>query len=293
MMCEDFDRPLTHVVGVPDDGGDTITCLNSNGFLIPNFPNTRGIQGIRSAKMRDDDIILCTYPKSGTHWVLEIIRELLAGEIIEDDVMMDKTFLELGPEERYADLQSPRILNSHLLMKHLPEDVINKNVKVISVLRNPKDVAVSFYNFAKKVPYLEFKGEWKNILRPFFEGKFMYGSWMDYISDWEEVKKTNPDLPVLTLFYEDLKQDQMLEMRRMCEFLGVERTDAFLSRIRDNTTLTAMGTLKSKGDVNRAVFRKGGVGDWKNWFTVAQNEWFDQLYQEKMADCHLQFKYTL
>lgn len=49
----------------------------------------------------------------------------------------------------------------------------------------------------------------------------------------------------------------MREMRRMCEFLGVKRTDDFLSRIRDNTTLTAMGTLKTKGDVTRAVFRKG------------------------------------
>ncbi|XP_071092796.1 sulfotransferase 1A1-like [Haliotis cracherodii] len=121
----------------------------------------------------------------------------------------------------------------------------------------------------------------------------MYGSWMDYVSDWEQVKKRNPDLPVLTLFYEDLKQDQMRGMRRMCEFLGVERTDDFLSRICDNTTLTAMRTLKINAFYDGAVFRKGGVGDWKNWFTVAQNEWFDQLYQENMADCHLQFKYTL
>ncbi|XP_046360199.2 sulfotransferase 1A1-like isoform X2 [Haliotis rufescens] len=281
-----------HVVNVPDDGGDTLTSLNDNGVLIPEFINGPGIQGVRSVKIRDDDIMLCTYPKSGTNWVFEITRELLTGEITQDDIGMDQTFLEYGPEERYADLQSPRILCSHLLMKHLPEDVLNKKIKVISVLRNPKDVAVSFYNFSTTIPCAKYKGQWKNYLNPLFQGKFMYGSWMDYVTDWEQVKKTNPDLPVLTLFYEDIKQDQMREMRRICEFLGVERTDDFLSRVCDNTTITSMRAIKVT-TTEYGVFRKGGVGDWKNWFTVAQNEWFDQLYQEKMADCHLQFKYTL
>ncbi|XP_046575819.1 sulfotransferase 1A1-like isoform X2 [Haliotis rubra] len=144
------------------------------------------------------------------------------------------------------------------------------------------------------IPFAKYKGEFKNFLRPLFQGKFMYESWMDYVLDWELVKKTNPDQPVLTLFYEDIKQDPMREMRRICEFLGVERTDDFLSRVCDNTTMAAMKTHKYTGNDARSIlFRKGGVGDWKNWFTVAQNEWFDKLYQEKMADCPLRFKYSL
>ncbi|XP_067672171.1 sulfotransferase 1A1-like [Haliotis asinina] len=282
-----------HLVDAPDDGGDTLTSLNDNGFLIPNFPDGQGIQGVRSVRIRDDDVLICTFPKSGTHWVWEITRELLTGEITHDDVTMSQTFMEMVPEERYADLPSPRILSSHLRMKHLPDDVLNKKIKVITVLRNPKDTAVSYYTFLKTIPFAKYKGEFKNFLRPLFQGKFMYESWMDYVLDWELVKKTNPDQPVLTLFYEDIKQDQMREMRKICEFLGVERTDDFLSKVCDNTTIAAMRTHKNKGHDRSSVFRKGGVGDWKNWFTVAQNEWFDQFYQEKMADCPLQFKYTL
>ncbi|XP_067672183.1 sulfotransferase 1A2-like [Haliotis asinina] len=282
-----------HLVDAPDDGGDTLTSINDNGFLIPNFPDGQGIEGVRSVRIRDDDVLICTYPKSGTHWVWEITRELLTGEITHDDVTMSQTFMEMGSEERYANLPSPRILNSHLRMKHLPDDVLNKKIKVITVLRNPKDMAVSYYNFSKTIPFAKYKGEWTNFLRPLFQGKFMYESWMDYVLDWELVKKTNPDQPVLTLFYEDIKQDQMREMRKICEFLGVERTDDFLSKVCDNTTIAAMRTHKNKGHDASSVFRKGGVGDWKNWFTVAQNEWFDQFYQEKMADCPLQFKYTL
>ncbi|XP_046575815.1 sulfotransferase 1A3-like [Haliotis rubra] len=280
------------IVEAVDDGGETLTFLSDNSFLIPNFPDGIGIDGVRSVGIRDDDILICSYPQSETHWVFEITRELLAGGIIHDDNTKVQTFMERTSEEELADLSSPRILNTHLLMKHLPDDVCNKKLKVIIVLRNPKDVAVSLYNVIRTLPFANYKGEWKNYVRPFFQGKFAYGSWMDYVLDWEQVKKDNPDLPVLTILYEDIKEDQMREMRRIYEFLDVKRTDDFLSKVCNNTTKAAMRTLK-EDDSGIKVFRKGGVGDWKNWFTVAQNEWFDQLYQEKMADCPLQFKYTL
>ncbi|XP_067664900.1 sulfotransferase 1A1-like [Haliotis asinina] len=281
-----------HLLEAVDDGGDTLTLLNDNGFFLPNFPDGVRISCVRSVRIRDDDILLCTYPKSGTHWAFEITRELLAGEIVEDNKTKVQAFMERTSDEKFADLPSPRFINTHLLMKHLPDDVRKKKIKVIIVLRNPKDVAVSLYNFLKTIPFVNYKGDWKNFVGPYFQGKFMYGSWIDHVLDWEQVKQDNPDLPVLTLFYEDIQEDQMREMRKICEFLGVERTDDFLSKVCKNTTIAAMRTRK-EDDSGIKVFRKGGVGDWKNWFTVAQNEWFDQFYQEKMVDCPLQFKYTL
>ncbi|XP_067664922.1 sulfotransferase 1A1-like [Haliotis asinina] len=281
------------IVEVVDDGGDAATVVSDHGFPLPNFPDGPGIDGVHSVKIRDDDILLITYPKSGTHWVFEIAREILSGKIIDDNVSKGQAFMEMVPEEKYADFPSPRFLISHLLMKHLPDDVRKKKIKIIIVLRNPKDVAVSLYNFLKTIPFINYKGEWKNFVRPFFHGKFIYGSWIDYVLEWEQVKKDNPDLPVLTLLYEDIKEDQMREMRKICEFLGVERTDDFLSKVCDNTTIASMKTRQKKDDSGIQIYRKGGVGDWKNWFTVAQNEWWDQHFQERMADSPLQFKYTL
>ena len=40
--------------------------------------------------------------------------------------------------------------------------------------------------------------------------------------------------------------------------------------------------------------RKGEVGDWRNYFTVAQSEAFDELYASRMSETHgLNLKFEL
>jgi hypothetical protein len=35
----------------------------------------------------------------------------------------------------------------------------------------------------------------------------------------------------------------------------------------------------------------GVIGDWKNWFTVAQNDQLNDMYQKEMADVDVNFTF--
>ena len=49
------------------------------------------------------------------------------------------------------EIPSPRVLKSHLAGPLLPPQLMEKKPKIIYVLRNPKDLVVSYYYFTKAV----------------------------------------------------------------------------------------------------------------------------------------------
>lgn len=70
-------------------------------------------------------------------------------------------------------LPSPRLLHSHLTYDVIPKGKSkDTQCKYIYVARNPKDVAVSFYEFMKDYGSLSgFNGPWEFFARLFAEGK--------------------------------------------------------------------------------------------------------------------------
>ncbi|XP_067671923.1 sulfotransferase 1A1-like isoform X2 [Haliotis asinina] len=244
-------------IRVPDDGGDEVTLISFNGRKYPMFPAT-ALETLPSVEMRSDDILVCAFPKSGTHWIWEMTRLLVAGKLDRDDISKGTAMMEFINEDEYKDLPSPRVLNTHLLFSELPKQVKEKKPRILYVTRNPKDVTVSFYNFVKKLPMIyKYSGEWKNFVRPSLEGRFDYGSWFDYVKDWEEVKKTT-DVPILTLNYEDMKEDVFREVKKIRDFLGTDRSDEFVKEVCDHCSFGSMKDIKA--NFSEIVYRKENTG---------------------------------
>jgi len=53
------------LVEIPDDAGDLFPCVEHDGHIFPTFEPVDIIENLSSIDIRDDDIIICAYPKSG------------------------------------------------------------------------------------------------------------------------------------------------------------------------------------------------------------------------------------
>lgn len=66
-------------------------------------------------------------------------------------------------------LPSPRHIKCHLPVAFLPEDVWNVNPKIVYIVRNPKDAAISYYHHLKNVR--GFKGTLEDFLGLYLSGQ--------------------------------------------------------------------------------------------------------------------------
>lgn len=287
-LIQDTSRPpLKYVKGVP---------------LIKYFAEALG--PLQSFQARPDDLLISTYPKSGTTWVSEILDMIYHGGDLEKcrraPIFIRVPFLEFkAPEipsgvEVLKDTPAPRLLKTHLPLSLLPQTLLDQKVKVVYLARNAKDVAVSYYHFYRMAKVHPDPGTWDSFLEKFMAGEVSYGSWYKHVQEWWELSHTHP---VLYLFYEDMKENPKKEIQKILEFVGRSLPEETLDRIVQHTSFKEMKKNPMANystipcdimDHNISAFmRKGIAGDWKNTFTVAQNEHFDTDYAEKMAGCKL------
>ena len=78
------------------------------------------------------------------------------------------------PQPDLITLPSPRLMKTHLPYSVIPKGANEETqCKYIYIVRNPKDVAVSFFHFQEKVKGLGYgySGPWEFFLNLFLDGK--------------------------------------------------------------------------------------------------------------------------
>ncbi|XP_072172948.1 sulfotransferase 1B1-like [Diadema setosum] len=282
-----------------------------SALVIPS-----SIERLKTFDVREDDIWINTYSKSGTHWASEIVH-LILNDGNPDTI--DRTTTQGNIEMVYFQKDSydtskmrhlpfykvierapsPRIIQSHLPVRFLPPEIKSKKAKVIYVARNPKDVITSLDRFIGGTEMGNFI-TWKEALQEFMDGTRNYGSWFHHVkTSWNLRHEENQ----LFIKYEDMKQDLRQAVITIANFLGRPLTDEVLDKVVEHSSFSGMkksyqkveeqkdGQMLTKSLGKQPYMSKGVIGNWKSRFTVRENEEFDKVYAEQMADTDLTFEF--
>ncbi|XP_070557347.1 sulfotransferase 1A1-like [Ptychodera flava] len=166
------------------------------------------LEAVKEFQVREDDVFLATYPKSGTTWTAEIVSLIRNSDDIDsiDKVPLLKRVPSLEekciPKSKLLEtMRSPRYMQTHLIKRLLPREIFTVKPKVVYVARNPKDVLISYYEF-KIHPW-----SWDEFFDNFLKGNVCFGSWIENVEYWWEHRH---DDSVLFVFYEDMTRLELV-----------------------------------------------------------------------------------
>ncbi|XP_056326057.1 sulfotransferase 2B1-like [Danio aesculapii] len=273
------------------------------GVLVPTCVHpAESLKYYEDFTFRPDDILIITFPKSGTTWMQEIVPLVVSeGDLAAvltvpnwDRVpwLEEHRAILLSLEER----ASPRIFATHFHHQMMNPSYFKIKPRVLYVMRNPKDVFISSYHFHGMASFLVNPGTQDEFMEKFLDGTIMFGSWFDHVKSWLNAGEQEH---ILYLCYEEMIQDLKASVEKIATFLGKSLSAEVMEKIADHCVFKNMKQNKMSNyslvpeefmDQKKSEFlRKGIVGDWKNHFSAAQEQKFNAVYQEKMKDVKFSF----
>ena len=141
------------------------------------------IQDIENFEAKEEDVFVVSYPKSGTTWLQEVVFQLhliKASKEPNESILPIVSLSNEPMEVRFPYLEfvypglediskrkGVRLIKTHLPIHLLPNKVFKNGSKILYIYRNPKDVAVSYYHFARMLVYTSYSGTLEQFCHSF------------------------------------------------------------------------------------------------------------------------------
>jgi aryl sulfotransferase len=264
-----------------------------------------------SVKLRDDDIIVATWAKSGTTLTQQMVYQLISGGA--DGVAMGAVSpwveVRFGPPS--AELAAMLEAQTHrrILKTHSPFEAVpfSPTIKYVYIGRDGRDVLWSAYNHVMAFTDAAWEGAnavegpWPKWTPPTQDVRGYYLHWLETdeaagfhdLSFWDNVRswwdqRRRPN--VLLLHYANLLADLAGQMRHLAQFLEIDIDEGRLPSLVEHCGLEYMrdqaaGTRGMDTFKNGAAsfFNKGTNGRWRDVLSDDEAALCDEVAARRLA----------
>ncbi len=241
-----------------------------------------------------DDTFLVSYPRSGNTW----LRFLLGEALFEQEVTFANMEMLVPDIYRVSRAHLARLPRPRYIKSHEPYD--SRYPKVIYLLRDPRDVAISYYHWLRKFRRLEnedLNAFIESFTAPITDSRVWYGGWGEHVRSWYQNRHAVPQ-GCLFVRYEDLLANPAETLTNILHFLGHPLTPSRVQEIVSHNTFKRM-KAREQSDRQAPIFsetrqdiafvRAGKAQQWREVFTAAQRSRFSVAFGDLMQ----QFGYRL
>lgn len=220
--------------------------------------------------------------KSGSTWLYSIARNLRKGKNLPEGYQNPNQNAVGISHDRLEDFlasvdyaKTNYVVKAHLATVKGRELLEGRpNVKILTIERDIRDVAVSSYYH-----YLRL-GKIKGTFEEYFwvGGERTIRRVLRYHRVWAP---TSPS--IYKTRYESLLENFEAEIVNLAEFVGVTLSPADMERVKDNTSLSASQKRErdKKGDDEEIYFfRKGTSGQWTDYLTAPMLDRIEAIQRE-------------
>jgi Sulfotransferase domain len=242
------------------------------------------------------DVLICSYFKSGTNWTMQMALQIAYRGGAEFEHIHDlvpwpdvaaRTMYALPLDDDGPRLASPtglKVIKTHLALGAVPYSPV---ARYVCVVRDPKDVFVSSYHFARATflgPLMPSVSEW---LDAYLSPNTPIGSWAEHVASYWAVR----DRPnVLFLTYESMRGDLPGTVDKIAALMGVTLSTDERAAVIERSTFDYMKKIGEKfdppgspwGTARGAMMRRGQRGASSELLSAADQRRIDDYWRAEL-----------
>jgi hypothetical protein len=194
----------------------------------------------RTLAVRPDDTFLVSYPRSGNTWTRFLVANLLHPQEPASFSNIERLVPDTEAQSsRYMrGIASPRTIKSHSYFDP-------RYPRVIYIVRDPRDVVLSYYDFSRKYRHIEDGYPLDRYVEDFVTGNLIsagWGTWGENVASWAFARSARPGF--LLLRYEDMKEHPELELKRIANFVGIDPSPELLRSTLERSSADRMREME-------------------------------------------------